>query len=56
MNRLKELRENKGLSLEDLSKEINIPKTSLSNYERYKREPKIEVWNLPKPPLNAVVM
>ena len=45
MNRLKELRENKGLSLEDLSKEINIPKTSLSNYERYKREPKIEVWN-----------
>lgn len=44
MNRLKELRDEKKLSLEELSKEIDIPKTSLSNYERGKREPKIDVW------------
>jgi transcriptional regulator with XRE-family HTH domain len=43
-NRLKELRELKGLSLDDLSRSIGIPKTSLSNYERGNREPKIEVW------------
>lgn len=44
-NRLKELRESRGLSLDELSREVNIPKTSLSNYERGNREPKIEIWN-----------
>gem|GEM_PF-3674435 len=44
LNRLKELRELKNLSLDDLSKSIDIPKTSLSNYERGNREPKIEIW------------
>lgn len=44
MNRLKDLRNEKGLSLDDLSKLVNIPKTSLSNYERGNREPKIEIW------------
>lgn len=44
MNRLKDLRNEKDLSLDDLSKLVNIPKTSLSNYERGNREPKIEIW------------
>lgn len=44
MNRLKELRERENLSLEELSTKVNIPKTSLSNYERAQREPKIEIW------------
>lgn len=44
MNRLKELREELGLSLSTLSKELDIPKTSLSNYERGEREPRLDVW------------
>lgn len=45
LNRLKNLRETSNLSLEELSNKVGIPKTSLSNYERGNREPKIEVWN-----------
>lgn len=49
MNRLKELREDSGLTLTELSKElaksgISITADALSKYERGKREPKIEVW------------
>jgi len=44
MNRLKEMRTEKNLSLDELSNLIQIPKTSLSNYERGEREPKIETW------------
>ena len=43
-NRLKFLRETFGLSLGDLSKAVDIPKTSLSNYERGERSPRIEIW------------
>ena len=44
-NRLKELREANGLTLDELSAAIDIPKTSLSNYERGVRSPKTEVWS-----------
>lgn len=49
MNRLKELREDSGLTLTELSKElaksgISITPDALSKYERGDREPKIEVW------------
>lgn len=44
-NKLKELREEKDLSLDELGRLVNIPKTSLSNYERAKRQPKRDVWD-----------
>lgn len=44
MNRIKELRENAGLSLKQLSKNVDIPISSLSAYERDKRKPKIETY------------
>lgn len=44
-NRIKILREEKGLSLKELSEALNIPYQSLRNYEISKREPKIEIWN-----------
>lgn len=49
MNRLKELREDSGLTLTELSKElakngISITADALSKYERGDREPKIEIW------------
>ena len=49
MNRLKELREDSGLTLTELSKElaksgISITPDALSKYERGDREPKIDTW------------
>lgn len=49
MNRIRELRKSKGLSIEKLSKElksrgINISASAISQYERGKRKPKIETW------------
>lgn len=50
MNRLKELRENKNISLDALSDElkakynIKIGKASLSNYERDLQSPKKDTW------------
>lgn len=52
MNRLKYLREEKGLSLKDLQdnlmKEFNVKvsRASLSNYEREEQAPKIETWEI----------
>lgn len=44
MNRIKELRQAKGLSLRDMSEKINISYITISQYERGKREPKLETW------------
>lgn len=49
MNRLKELRTNKGLTLKELSDELNknnvkISADSLAKYERGDRNPKIDKW------------
>ncbi|UEG66456.1 helix-turn-helix transcriptional regulator [Weissella sagaensis] len=44
MNRLKELRTKKGLTLQELSKEVNISFGALGNYENERREPKLATW------------
>lgn len=41
MNRLKELRKQKGLTLAELGKEVNLKNNTLSRYERGIREPNI---------------
>lgn len=46
MNRLRELREEKKLSLAKLSKEVGISAGALGNYEREAREPRIETWEV----------
>lgn len=53
MNRLKELRNSKGLSMKQISKDLvkkkyfdNITDATLSNYENEKREPKSATWEL----------
>ncbi|GEM_PF-1913952 len=50
-NRLKELRNSKGLSMKQMSKDLvkkkyfdNITDATLSNYENEKREPKLDTW------------
>lgn len=50
-NRLKELRNSKGLSMKQMSKDLvkkkyfdNITDATLSNYENEKREPKLATW------------
>lgn len=44
-DRLKTLRQNKGLTQAQLADNIGIPRTTYANYETNKREPKIEVLN-----------
>ncbi len=44
MNNIKKLRENKKLTLMELSKEVQIPNNTLSQYENEKRKPKLETW------------
>lgn len=44
MNRIKKLRQAKGLSLRDMSEQVNIPYVTISQYERGKREPKLATW------------
>lgn len=49
MNRIKELREKKGMSIDQLSKElkkkgVSISPASISKYEREERKPKIDKW------------
>ena len=44
MNRIKELRQAKGLSLRDMSEKINMSYITISQYERGKCEPKLETW------------
>lgn len=43
-NRIKELRKEKGLTLEKLSERVGIAKNTLSRYESRDREPKLKVW------------
>lgn len=47
MNRIKQLRRKKGLTIAQLSEKTGIPKTSLTNYENNKRTPrKRETWEI----------
>lgn len=43
-NRLKEIRQEKKLSLFDLAKKLNISQQAISLYEKGDREPKLETW------------
>ena len=45
MNRLKELRQSKGLSQSELAQKVGISEQSVSFYENNRRKPKIETWN-----------
>lgn len=45
-NRIKKLRENKKLTLVELSKKVQIPNNTLSQYENEKRKPKLETWQV----------
>lgn len=42
MKRLKELRESKGISLNQLARSINVNATTISYYENNKRKPNVE--------------
>lgn len=44
MNRIKELRNNKNMTLDELSKFTEIKRGTLNNYELGKTEPKLETW------------
>ena len=44
MNRIKQLRKNKHLTLVELGQALNLPKGTLSRYENEVREPKPETW------------
>lgn len=44
MNRLKELRKDKKLTLQQVSKDTGVSVASLSSYENGNRNPKIETW------------
>lgn len=44
MNRIKELRLNKHLTLDDISKEVGIKRGNFNNYENGKTEPNLNTW------------
>lgn len=44
MNRLKKLRKERNLTVTELSHALNIPQSTLTNYENEKRTPKQETW------------
>ena len=44
MNRIKELRTKKHLTLKELGEQLGMPNNTLSQYETGKREPKLETW------------
>lgn len=44
MNRLKELRKEKGLTLDEIQSELGINRGTYNNYESGKTEPKPETW------------
>ncbi|WPQ68519.1 helix-turn-helix domain-containing protein [Weissella paramesenteroides] len=44
MNRIKELRTKKGLTLQKLGKDVGISFGALGNYENERREPKLATW------------
>lgn len=43
-NRLKQLRTEKGLTLDDIQKQTGINRATYNNYESGKTEPKLETW------------
>lgn len=45
MNRIKEVRKKKGLSLQQVADAVGLGNNTISRYETEKREPKIETWN-----------
>ncbi len=44
MNKLREVRKEKGLTLNEVGKHIGVKNNTLSQYETGKREPKLETW------------
>lgn len=44
-NRLKQLRESKGLTLDDIEKNTGIKRGTYNNYENEKTMPSLEIWN-----------
>ena len=44
MNRLRQTRKLKGITLDEVAEDIGITKQALSYYENEKREPKKEIW------------
>lgn len=44
MNRIKELRKEKGLTLEEVAKALGVTNMTISRYENGKREPKLAMW------------
>ncbi|MBJ7631651.1 helix-turn-helix transcriptional regulator [Weissella confusa] len=44
MNRIKELREKRNLTLRELEKEVGISFGALGNYENERREPRLKAW------------
>ena len=44
MNNLRKLRKQRKLTLVELSKKVQIPNSTLSQYENEKRKPKLERW------------
>ncbi|MCT0164024.1 XRE family transcriptional regulator [Lactobacillus helveticus] len=45
MNRIKEVRKKKGLSLQQVADAVGVGNNTISRYETGKREPKIETWD-----------
>lgn len=43
-NKIKELRNNKKLTLNEMSSQVSIPRATLSRYERGDCEPKLSTW------------
>ena len=43
-NRLRKIREDKGLTLEEVGKGVGLATNTISRYETGKREPKLETW------------
>lgn len=44
MNRLKEVRKKKGLSLQQVADAVGLGNNTISRYETGKREPRLEMW------------
>lgn len=44
MNRIKELRKEKGLTIKQVGDGIGVRANTISRYENGKREPKLEIW------------
>lgn len=44
MNRIKEVRKKKGLSLQQVADAVGLGNNTISRYETSKREPKLETW------------